>query len=62
MHWKHFEVKKDELKVKLTTVDKLALNTDCYIALTHESYVITFLKNEPNRKKNLQNVTSLFGT
>ena len=55
-------MKKDELKVKLTTVDKLALNTDCYIALTHESYVITFLKNEPNQKKNLQNVTSLFGT
>ena len=37
---KHFEVK-DELKVKLT----LALTTDCWTALTEESYITTFLKN-----------------
>ena len=30
---KHFE--KDELKVKLTRADKLALTTDCWTALTN---------------------------
>ena len=38
---KHFEEKKDELKVKL------ALTTYCWTALTNESYITTFLKNDP---------------
>ncbi|KAM3875305.1 E3 SUMO-protein ligase ZBED1-like [Diretmus argenteus] len=38
---KRFEEKKDALKVKLARADKLALTTDCWTALTNESYMTT---------------------
>ncbi|KAM3867730.1 E3 SUMO-protein ligase ZBED1-like [Diretmus argenteus] len=36
---KHYKVKKEELHVKLARADKLALTTDCWTALTTESYI-----------------------
>lgn len=36
---KHFGVKKDELKVKLTWAYRLTLTTDCWTAVTNDSYI-----------------------